>query len=90
MVKPVIKIISHDLRYFTYVLKFSSLRTLQQKFLCLAFVTFHFFTCVLGLESGLFRYFEGDKVYLIPLIAYFAEKNDKALCIDISSRGLPI
>lgn len=31
-----------------------------------------------------------EKVSLIPLIVYFAEQNDRALFIDISSRGLPI
>lgn len=31
-----------------------------------------------------------EKVSLIPLIGYFVDQNDRALCIDISSRGLPI
>lgn len=31
-----------------------------------------------------------EKVSLIPLIAYFAEQNERALCVDISSRGLPV
>lgn len=31
-----------------------------------------------------------EKVSLIPLIVYFAEQNEKALYIDISSRGLPV
>eukprot|EP00105_Crassostrea_gigas_P012669 XP_011428731.1 PREDICTED: uncharacterized protein LOC105329238 isoform X2 [Crassostrea gigas] len=31
-----------------------------------------------------------DKVSLLPLLVYFVEQNDRALCIDISSRGLPI
>lgn len=30
------------------------------------------------------------KVSFIPLIVYFGEQNDRVLCIDISSRGLPI
>ncbi|XP_052720851.1 uncharacterized protein LOC128192304 [Crassostrea angulata] len=31
-----------------------------------------------------------EKVSLIPLIVYFAEQNERALCINISSRGLPV
>lgn len=31
-----------------------------------------------------------EKVSLIPLIVYFAEQNERALSINISSRGLPV